>query len=159
MLAAKGPAVAGRCDRRGPTLQAALDLLVLARQGLAEAAAAIVSTDRYAAAHLAALRSAAALVAARARPVDRGPRHRGPRSVWALLPEVAPELGEWAAYFAASARKRGAAEAGLTGSVSTREADDLLRDADTFLGLIELTLGLPGQPIGRNSALASNARG
>jgi SAV_6107-like HEPN len=150
MSAANGGAplaLASRCERRGPTVQAALDLLVLARQGLAEAASTIVSTDRYAAAHLAALRSAAAVVAARARPVDRGSRHRGPRSVWALLPDVAPELGEWAAYFAAGARKRAAAEAGLTGSVSTREADDLLRDADTFLGLIEVTLGLPRQPM------------
>lgn len=131
-----------RRERRGSTIQAALDLLVLARQGLAEASATVVSTDRYTAAHLSALRSAAAVVAARARPGDRGQR-RGPRSVWALLPEVAPELGEWAAYFAAGARKRAAAEAGLRGAVTTREADDLLRDADTFLGLVEVALGLP----------------
>jgi hypothetical protein len=153
MSALNGGVLANRCDRRGPTIQAALDLLVLARQGLAEAATTIVSTDRYAAAHLAALRSAAAVLAARARPVDRGSRRRGPRSVWALLPEVAPELGEWAAYFAAGARKRAAAEAGLSSAASTREADDLLRDADTFLSLVEVTLGLPHQQLAPGTAV------
>jgi hypothetical protein len=147
MSPARGTTLTERCDRRGPTIPAALDLLVLARQGLAEAAATVVSTDRYATAHLAALRSAAAVLAARTRPADRGPRRRGPQSVWVLLPEIAPELGEWAAYFAAGARKRAAAEAGLSGAVTTREADDLLRDAEAFLGLIEVTLGLPHQQL------------
>jgi hypothetical protein len=51
--------------------------------------------------------------------------------VWSVLPAVAPEFTEWAQFFAASAAKRSAAEAGLR-VVTQREADDLLRDAETF---------------------------
>jgi hypothetical protein len=64
-----------------------------------------------------------------------------------LISQVAPELGEWAAFFAAGAAKRAAAEAGLTRAVTPREADDLLRDAQTFLALVETTLGLTHQPV------------
>jgi hypothetical protein len=123
---------------------AALELLGAARRGLVEASSTTVPTERYAAAHLSALRCAAAVLAARARPEDRAVRSR-PRSAWTLLPSVAPELAEWAAFFAAGAGKRAAAEAGLSRSVHSREADDLLRDAQTFLALVETTLGLPHQ--------------
>src|SRR5690606_34012658 len=96
----------------------------------------------YATAHLAALRAAAAVLAARARPV---PGRRGrPTSVWALLAKVAPELAEWAEFFAAGAAKRAAAEAGIRNAVTTREADDLLRDAGRFLVVVESTLGVIG---------------
>jgi SAV_6107-like HEPN len=125
---------------------AALDLLSAARRGLAEASSTSVPTERYAAAHLSALRSAAAVLAARARPEDRAIRSR-PRSAWALLPQVAPELAEWAAFFSAGAAKRAAAEAGLSRAVRSREADDLLRDAETFHALVETTLGLPHQEV------------
>jgi hypothetical protein len=63
-----------------------------------------------------------------------------------LLTQVAPELAEWAAFFAAGATKRAAAEAGLDRSVSAREADDLLRDSETFLALAETTIGVMHQP-------------
>jgi hypothetical protein len=59
-----------------------------------------------------------------------------------LLTDVAPELTEWAGFFAAGAAKRAAAEAGLEGSVTAREADDLLRDTEIFLALIETTVGI-----------------
>ena len=59
-----------------------------------------------------------------------------------LLAEVAPELSEWASFFAAGAPKRAAAEAGSTRAVTEREADDLVRDADRFLAVIESALGL-----------------
>ena len=59
-----------------------------------------------------------------------------------LLAEVAPELTEWAAFFASGASKRAAAEAGSTRAVTEREADDLVRDADRFLGVVEQALGL-----------------
>ncbi len=58
-----------------------------------------------------------------------------------------PALAEWAAFFAAGARKRAAAEAGLPKAVSAHEADDLLRDAETFLSLAEEALGVPAQPL------------
>ena len=63
-------------------------------------------------------------------------------SVWDLLALVAPELSEWAAYFAASAAKRAAAEAGIPRVVSVREADDLIRAAASFVAVVELALGL-----------------
>jgi|SRR5262249_34348712 hypothetical protein len=137
--------VIGSTARTGaaPVPVAAFDLLATARRGCAEAATARTAAERYTAAHLSALRAAAAVLAARARPAGR---RVGPRSVWVLLPQVAPELGEWAAFFAASAAKRAAAEAGLPAAVTPREADDLLRDAATFLALVEATLGVPHQP-------------
>ena len=52
------------------------------------------------------------------------------------------EFREWATFFAAGAAKRAAAEAGSARAVSAREADDLVRDADRFLGLVEVSLGL-----------------
>lgn len=122
----------------------ALALLESARYGLANAAGETSAGGRYVAAHLAALRAAAAVVAARPAP-GTGQRRKAPRSVWELLPQVEPALAEWAAFFAAGAGKRAAAEAGLPRAVSVREADDLLRDAETFLSLAEEALGLPAQ--------------
>jgi len=125
---------------------AVLALLQSARQGLAEAAEEDGAGSRYVAAHLAALRAAAAVVAARP-DAGTGPRRKGPKSVWELLPRVEPALSEWAAFFAAGARKRAAAEAGLPRAVSAAEADDLLRDAETFLSLAEEALGVTVQPV------------
>ncbi|MGH3208404.1 MAG: SAV_6107 family HEPN domain-containing protein [Trebonia sp.] len=125
---------------------AALSLLRTARQGLAEAEAETDTGTRYICAHLAALRAAAAIVAARGEP-GTGARRRRPRSVWELLPQVEPALAEWAAFFAASAAKRAAAEAGLPRAATAREADDLLRDASTFLMVAERALGLEGEPM------------
>ena len=125
---------------------AALRLLATSRAALREAQRAESAPERYATAHLAALRAAAAVLAARARPSDA--RARRPTSAWVLLSGVAPELGEWAAYFAAGADKRAAALAGMRSAVTPREADDLLRDAMTFLALVETTIGLlPDSPV------------
>jgi hypothetical protein len=66
--------------------------------------------------------------------------------VWVLLPDADPALSEWAAFFAAGADKRAAAEAGLPRAVTMREADELLHDAEIFVSLVEETLGIPGQP-------------
>ena len=108
---------------------------------------AITSDDvgmRYAQAHVAALRATAALLAARARPTPASARRGRPvqRNAWVLLAQVAPELAEWATFFSAGAAKRAAAEAGSRSAVTEREADDLVRDADRFLGLVEESLGL-----------------
>jgi len=129
-----------RC-RVAPT---ALALIESARRGLAEAADESGPGARYVAAHLAALRAAAAIVTVKSDPAP-ATRRKAPRSVWELLPRVEPALSEWSAFFAAGAGKRAAAEAGLTRAVSAREADDLLRDAETFLSLAEEALGLPAQ--------------
>src|SRR6476620_1210141 len=97
--------------------------------------------QRYACAHVSALRATAALLAARATPVPT-PRRSRQKNAWVLLAEVAPEFGEWAAFFTAGAAKRQAAEAGSSRAVTEREADDLVRDADRFLGLVEESLGM-----------------
>ena len=92
---------------------------------------------------MAALRATAALLAARATPATGSSRRgRSQKNAWVLLAEVAPELAEWAAFFASGASKRAAAEAGSVRAVTEREADDLVRDADRFLGLVEEALGL-----------------
>jgi hypothetical protein len=127
----------------------ALDLLGQARRGLTEAAVTRDPAERYATAHLAALRVAAAVLAARAKADDEqrpGRRRRAPRSAWELLPRVAPELTEWASFFASGARKRAAAEAGLPGAATGREADDLIRDVETFFRLVVQLLALPPMP-------------
>jgi hypothetical protein len=130
-------------------LPSAVGLLDQARRGLQEAMSLTVPAERYATAHLAALRGAAAVLAARTRPTDPHLRRRRPTSAWVLLTDVAPELTEWAAFFAAGAAKRAAAEAGVTRAVTAREGDDLVRDVGTFLALVETTLGLvPTLPVG-----------
>lgn len=119
----------------------ALDLLDGAAASLVEASHAGQVTQRYAAAHLAALRAAAAVLAAHPPPAA-GAAGGGPRNVWELLPAIAPELAEWAGFFAYSAHRRWAVADG-TELVSVREADDLVRAAQDFLDLVRDTLGLP----------------
>jgi hypothetical protein len=127
-----------------------------ARAAIMEAELAQRPSDRYVAAHLAALRVAAILLAARADPAESARRTR-PRNAWRMLSAVAPEFAEWAAFFAATEGKRDAVQAGATTIVSAREADDLVRDAQTFLSLVErrvaeLVRGTPAEnrrPIAR----------
>lgn len=126
--------------RRATASPAALDLLTQAHAGLAEAAGLDAPHERYATAHLAALRTAAAVLAARARPEDTPRRRRRIRSVWEVLPEIAPELSEWSALFAAGADRRARAEAGIAGAAGPREADDLVRAVTMFLRLVERML-------------------
>lgn len=125
----------------GPARRSAMLLLGQARGSVAEAAATESAAGRFASAHLAALRCAAAVVALRARP-DGG--RRRPPNAWTLLAAVAPELGDWAQYFAAGAAQRAAVEAGAWRSVTPRDADDLLRAVQEFYGLAEsVVLGAP----------------
>lgn len=116
-----------------PVSRAALGLLRQAGDGLAEAHREADPLLRYPAAYLAALRAAAAVLAVRARP---RPRRGAPRDVWRLLAEVAPELGEWAAFFASCSDTRAAAEAGIARLVGRRDADDLLRQSEQFVGIV-----------------------
>ena len=125
-----------------PLPAAAAALLDQAHRALDEAAGCTDARRRYATAHLGALRGAAAVLAARTRPAAG---RRRPRSAWVLLGQVAPELEEWASFFAAGAAKRAAAEAGLSRAVTEREADDLVRDVGAFLTVVEHCLG--GSPV------------
>jgi len=128
---------------RAPLASTALDLLDRSRASLLSACHADTVAGRYVEAHLAALRAAAALLAARSKPSRRSQL----RSVWEVLPQVAPELTEWAVFFAASAKRRAAFERGSAGP-GAREADDLLRQSETFLELVQGALGLPmSQPL------------
>jgi hypothetical protein len=119
-------------------------LLAHARAVLDEAAVADSAGERFRLAHLAALRAAAAVFAERGRPA--GTRRRLV-SAWVLLDAIAPEFGEWAAYFAAAAPARAAVEAGATSAVTERDADDQLRAAQEFVRLVEASLGLLPVPL------------
>ncbi|WP_093347133.1 SAV_6107 family HEPN domain-containing protein [Pseudonocardia ammonioxydans] len=112
-------------------------MLRQAADQLAEAHREPEPVRRYPAAYLAALRAGAAVLAMRARP---RPRRGAPRDVWRLLAEVAPELEEWAVFFASCSRTRAAAEAGIDRLVDRRGADDLLRQAEQFVARVQLLL-------------------
>ena len=116
------------------------DDLRRARSSLAEAELARRPSDRYLAAHLAALRVVAIVLSHRA-PSTIGRSTGRPQNAWRMLAEVAPELAEWAAFFAATQGKRDAIRAGATSIVSAREADDLVIDARAFLRLVERAVG------------------
>ncbi|MFE9935579.1 SAV_6107 family HEPN domain-containing protein [Streptomyces hirsutus] len=131
--------------RRATAPPAALDLLAQARAGLDEATVLDTPNERYATAHLAALRTAAAVLAARGRPEASSRARSKIRSAWEVLPEIAPELTEWSALFASGAPRRARAEAGIRGAASGRDADDLIRDVAMFLRLVERMLVL--QPL------------
>ncbi|MCX5556992.1 SAV_6107 family HEPN domain-containing protein [Streptomyces sp. NBC_00038] len=131
--------------RRTTAPPAALELLAQAHAGLDEATALDTPNERYATAHLAALRTAAAVLAARGRPEPSARRRARIRSAWEVLPEIAPELAEWSALFAAGATRRARAEAGIQGAAGSRDADDLIRDVAMFLRLVERMLVL--QPV------------
>ncbi|MFI9598774.1 SAV_6107 family HEPN domain-containing protein [Streptomyces sp. NPDC004069] len=135
--------------RRASAPPAALGLLAQARAGLEEATTLRTPNERYATAHLAALRTAAAVLAARGRPDPTPHRRARIRSAWEVLPEMAPELAEWSALFAAGAARRARAEAGIRGAAGPRDADDLIRDVAMFIRLVERMLLLqpiPSQP-------------
>jgi hypothetical protein len=114
---------------------ATLDLLDRARHSLLEACQSQEVTRRYDQAQLGALRAAAAVVATRT--TSHPPTGQsGPRSLWELLPTVAPELSEWAGFFEVVGARRHHGH-------SAREADDVLRQSELFLDLVCRTLGLP----------------
>lgn len=104
---------------------------MLLRRADAELVAAAVATDpgdRFLHAHLAAIRSAAAVVALRGRPSPRS----GARTVWEMLARVEPDLAPWSGYFASGARLRAAVDAGRSGEVTPARADELVACAEDF---------------------------
>jgi hypothetical protein len=122
-----------------------LDLLDRAREAVTNGYAAPSASARHLAASLAALRAGAAIVAAgsAATPgAGLASGGDGPHDVWAIVARVAPELTEWAQRFAAATGQRVGVETGLV-RVPAREADDLLRDAETFVDLAAARLGVP----------------
>lgn len=136
------PTASGRGSPRpnhpAPNRRSGVMLAGQARDLLTEAATWLDPDERFRLAHLAALRTAAALFADRARPGTR----RGPINAWTLLAQIAPELIDWANYFASGASKRAAIEFGSRHVVTPREADDLVRGSNEFLALVEVVLGV-----------------
>lgn len=123
----------------GASRGSAYTLLGHARTVLLDAAATAEPGERFRLAQLSALRTAAAVAAERGRPASARKRLM---NVWVLLERVAPEYAEWAALFSAGAPVRAAIEAGAVAAVSARTADDQVRAAAEFLGLVEGSLGL-----------------
>jgi hypothetical protein len=119
-----------------PPSRAVVTLLEAARDELRAAQDARQPAERFRAAHLGALRAAAAVLALRA----RSRRTSRPTDAWTLLASVAPEYAEWAAFFAAHSATRSAVDAGVRGRVSQRDADDMVRQADLFLALVTRTV-------------------
>lgn len=95
---------------------AVLDLIARSEAELVAATVAQDPSEVFVHAHLAALRAGAALVQARGRP---GPRSRT-RTVWDMVMRVAPDLADYATYFAGNAATRSAVEAGRTDVEATR---------------------------------------
>ncbi len=140
MTAYVASAAGGAVRERIPAqrVASALDLLAGSGESLTAAGEAAHLVQRYAAAQLAALRAAAAVLAIRG-PRAAGSRGTGgPRNVWELLPVVAPELHEWASYFAICAARR----TEVPGAVTGRDADDLVRSAAEFHDRCRALLGL-----------------
>jgi HEPN superfamily protein len=131
-----GAAASGPRPPGPPPSRSVVTLLEAARDGLREAQQADTPAERFRLAHLSALRSAAAVLAARA----RTRRSARPTDAWTLLASVAPEYGEWAAFFAAHSATRSAVEAGARSRVGQRDADDMVRQADLFLALVTRTV-------------------
>ena len=122
--------------RGAPLPLATVQLLSRADAELLAARFTADPDDRFVHAHLAALRAAAALVAAWGRPSSR----RGPRAVWELLARTAPEFEAWTAYFASGARARADIEAGVAGVVDDSRSGELLAAAEDFVDEIRIAL-------------------
>lgn len=131
----RGAGVPPRTELRGSSHA----LIAQARGLLADSVAAEAAGERFCLAHVAALRIAAAVFAARGRPP--GTRRRLV-SAWVLVDTVAPEFADWAAYFAAAAPARAAVEAGAVSAVSHRSADEQVQAATEFLHVVETSLGM-----------------
>jgi hypothetical protein len=124
-------------------------LLARADAELAAAVQASDPGDRFVRAHLAALRSAAAVVALHDGVVSRGRA----RPVWELLTRVEPELAAWSVYFASGARLRSAVDSGRSVDVPAARADELLACAEDFRDEV----GLRVDPLAGFAARASAA--
>lgn len=119
----------------------ARELVLLAADGLVESAHEPEAARRYVDAHVAALRAAAAIVADRSAGSSGAIPHSRVANVWQVLARTAPEFAEWAALFDVRSAKRSAVQSGAM-TVTTREADDCLRDAASFVSRVADRLGL-----------------
>ncbi|GAA2234011.1 hypothetical protein GCM10010401_02350 [Rarobacter faecitabidus] len=114
--------------RHVPVRRPGFDLVRRAEDELTAARSAEDAESAYIYGHLAALRYAAAVLAA------LGPALRRSRSksVWVQLADRAPQFAHWAAIFEESSRTRSALEAGLAVDLSGDQVSRCLRNADEF---------------------------
>ncbi len=134
---ARRPAARRSAPAPAPRSAGVREMLADAHRCLDRAMGSADLADRYAAAHLGALRGASAVLATLPRPVSRTVRNA---SAWVQLERLAPEFASWAAFFAAGSAKRKAAEAGMTRLITPDETDDLIRQTGAFLELIDRSL-------------------
>jgi hypothetical protein len=106
-------------------------LITRASRDLDKAASAGTPNAIYIAAHLAAVRAAGAVISARLSP-EQASRMRRPDSIWELLPRVAPELADWAAFFEEGKLRRTRAEHGQRAAVNAQQAEEMLAQARQF---------------------------
>lgn len=127
-------------------VEGAVVLLSAAAESLASAHWARTLHGRSAGTRLAVLRAAAAVLSVRAQPgVRRAGTEgtNGPLDMWRLLPQVAPELSEWAQFFGSVLPE----DTHRATAMSVREVDDLLRQGEEFVQLVAGLLGLPPVPV------------
>ena len=122
-----------------PVPASALELLVRSDSELVAAQLSTVPEEQFLHAHLAALRAGAALLQVTGRPA----RRPVPRTVWDMVSAVAPELGEWTAFFADGAATRSAVEAGR-GAVDSARAERTLSAAEDFQDAVRAALDPAG---------------
>lgn len=136
----------------GPPLsEAATQLLARSDAEIVAATLASGADETFLHAHLAALRAGAALVQARGRPTGRP----APRAVWDMVAVVAPDLAQWAAFFADNAAARAAVEAGRGDAVDRGRAERALVAAEDFADAVRAELGVAAGPQGRLALRAS----
>jgi len=122
-----------------PMLRRSADLLV-------EAVGISDGVGRFGLARLAAMHAAWAVCRHRAGggrgPGAGGGRGPGAEGVWALMAETCPALADWQLVFDACDRRWSAVCRGGP-APSTREVDDLLREADDFRRVVSVLLSTP----------------
>ncbi|WP_072806336.1 SAV_6107 family HEPN domain-containing protein [Rhodococcoides yunnanense] len=122
---------------RPPVSPRARVLLGRADAFLSRSVGAADATERFLDCYMAALRGAAAVL--EATPISQS-RARS-RSAWVLLSKAAPDLDEWAEYFAGFSATRAALQAGLSRSISEGDADEFYREVGHFLHVVEDRIG------------------
>ncbi|MFF0091541.1 SAV_6107 family HEPN domain-containing protein [Streptomyces canus] len=138
-------------------MPAVQDLLDQAHYGLESASELDNPMAQYAEIHLAALRTAAAVLAALGRPEPTPRRRARIRSAWEVLPEIAPELSEFAEYFGRTARKRARAEAGIPGTVDAHDLEDIRYFTTLFLQRVESLDAIQNPPAVREAGSGNGA--
>ncbi|EHR62497.1 hypothetical protein SaccyDRAFT_3670 [Saccharomonospora cyanea NA-134] len=143
-------------EPRRPASPEAVALLGQAEHGLAEVDRETTAAGRFVASYLSALRAGAAILVAKGRPHRRAAR---PQSTWTLLTSAAPEVAQWAEYFAARSAAYAAAQAGISRHVGAEAADELRDRAGEFLSLARRVVhGSDDEPEPRTSRCGACTR-